>query len=385
MLEEGEFGTEMIRFRYYDRGFSDSVIYAALIVSPKTRSNPSIQLMVHGRTMESKHINYYRNCVKFSIKDTLSYKVFWEPLKFHFPPGSKIYFAPDGVFNELNLESLQGKNGKFVIEEENIDLIANCKDIFSAKNLIPKSSELRNTAYLLGDPKFYTHPPKLESESIAELPGTRQEVLEINNILKSNRWETQSYTGAEAREEIIKSVRSPRILHVATHGYFLENLRDEGESSSNSLINQNKAVENPLLRSGLYLNNAGDIVEQSETFSSPQVGEGVLTAYEAMNLNLNSTDLVVLSACETGRGEVQVGEGVYGLQRAFQIAGAKAVIMSLFKVSDKATQELMNIFYRNWIGKGLDKRKAFIEAKKEMMKIKPQPLYWGSFVMVGLG
>lgn len=385
MLEEGEFATEMIRFRYYDRGFSDSVIYAALIVSPKTRSNPSIQLMVHGRTMESKHINYYRNCVKFSIKDTLSYKVFWEPLKFHFPPGSKIYFAPDGVFNELNLESLQGKNGKFVIEEENIDLIANCKDIFSAKNLIPKSSELRNTAYLLGDPKFYTHPPKLESESIAELPGTRQEVLEINNILKSNRWETQSYTGAEAREEIIKSVRSPRILHVATHGYFLENLRDEGESSSNSLINQNKAVENPLLRSGLYLNNAGDIVEQSETFSSPQVGEGVLTAYEAMNLNLNSTDLVVLSACETGRGEVQVGEGVYGLQRAFQIAGAKAVIMSLFKVSDKATQELMNIFYRNWIGKGLDKRKAFIEAKKEMMKIKPQPLYWGSFVMVGLG
>jgi CHAT domain-containing protein len=151
------------------------------------------------------------------------------------------------------------------------------------------------------------------------------------------------------------------------------------------LINQNKAIDNPLLRSGLYLNNAGDVVDQAKISSSGQVGEGVLTAYEAMNLNLNATDLVVLSACETGRGEVQVGEGVYGLQRAFQIAGAKAVIMSLFKVSDSATQELMNIFYRNWISKGMDKRKAFIEAKKEMMKTKPQPLYWGSFVMVGVG
>jgi CHAT domain-containing protein len=385
MLEEGEFATEVVRFRYYDRGFSDSVIYAALIVSPKTRSYPEIQLMVHGKSMETKYINYYRNCVKFMIEDTLSYKVFWEPLKLHYPPGSKIYFAPDGVFNELNLESLKGPNQKYVIEEEDIDLISNCKDIFSAKNLVPKSAELRNTAFLLGDPKFYSHAPKDESESIANLPGTKQEVFEINNILKSSRWETQSFTGSDAKEEIIKSVRNPRILHVATHGYFLENLKDEGESSSNSLINQNRAVENPLLRSGLYLNNAGDIVDQAESSSNTQVGEGVLTAYEAMNLNLSATDLVVLSACETGRGEVQVGEGVYGLQRAFQIAGAKAVIMSLFKVSDKATQELMNIFYRNWIGKGMDKRKAFIEAKKEMMKLKPQPIYWGSFVMVGVG
>ncbi|HOY97103.1 MAG TPA: CHAT domain-containing protein, partial [Catalimonadaceae bacterium] len=157
------------------------------------------------------------------------------------------------------------------------------------------------------------------------------------------------------------------------------------ESTSFSMINQNKAVENPLLRSGLYLNKAGDIVDESTQSKSPQLGDGLLTAYEAMNLNLNATDLVVLSACETGRGEVQVGEGVYGLQRAFQIAGAKAVIMSLFKVSDSATQELMNIFYRNWIGKGMDKRKAFIEAKKELMKTKPQPIYWGSFVMVGVG
>lgn len=386
MLEKNEYAVEMVRFRYYDKGFSDSIIYAALVLDPKKRSHPELIVMEHGRSMESKYINYYRNCTRFLLTDTLSYNVFWKPLKPSFDPGSKIFLAPDGVYNELNLESLADAKGRFVIEDENIDLISNSKDIYSAKNLVPKSAEMRNTAYLLGDPRFYSEAALRPSdEGIADLPGTKEEVEKIGNILKGSRWEAKSYVGTEAREEVIKSIKSPRILHVATHGYFLENLQEDQESSSFSMLNQNKAVENPLLRSGLYLNNAGDIIEQTGKWDTPQLGEGVLTAYEAMNLNLNSTDLVVLSACETGRGEVQVGEGVYGLQRAFQIAGAKAVIMSLFKVSDQATQELMNIFYRNWIGKGWDKRKAFIEAKKEMMKKRPHPLYWGSFVMVGVG
>ena len=388
MLEKDEFATEIIRFRYYDKGFSDSIIYAALVISAKTRSNPQIVVMNYGKIMETKYINYYRNSVKFLLEDTLSYGVFWKPLRPLFTEGAKIYFSPDGVYNELNLESLKEKNGKYVIEDEHIDLISNSKDIFSAKNLMPKSSELRNTAYLLGDPVFYSHASQKErpeSDSIANLPGTKKEVLQINDILKSSRWETKSFTGADAKEEVIKSVINPRILHVATHGYFLENLNEDGEGSSFSMINQNKAIDNPLMRSGLYLNNAGDVIDEANGNTNNQIGDGLLTAYEAMNLNLNLTDLVVLSACETGRGEVQIGEGVYGLQRAFQIAGAKAVIMSLFKVSDAATQELMNIFYRNWIAKGMDKRKAFIEAKKELMKTKPQPLFWGSFVMVGVG
>lgn len=386
MLEKNEYATELVRFRYYDKGFSDSIIYAALVIDPLKRVHPEMIVMAHGNSMETKYINYYRNCIRFLLEDTISFRVFWEPMKAAFAPGSKIYFAPDGVFNELNLESLREPNGHYVIEDENIDLISNCKDIYSSKNLVPKSAEMRNTAFLLGDPKFYSeNTDRLDEEAIAELPGTKLEVEKIRNILKTSRWEAKSYVGSEANEDVIKSVVSPRVLHVATHGYFLENLQNDQESTSYSMLNQNKAIENPLLRSGLYLNNAGDVVEQSEKLDAPQLGEGVLTAYEAMNLNLSSTDLVVLSACETGRGEVQVGEGVYGLQRAFQIAGAKAVIMSLFKVSDQATQELMNIFYKNWIGLGMDKRKAFIEAKKEMMKKRPQPLYWGSFVMVGVG
>jgi CHAT domain-containing protein len=101
-----------------------------------------------------------------------------------------------------------------------------------------------------------------------------------------------------------------------------------------------------------------------------------------MNLNLDKTELVVLSACETGLGEIQNGEGVFGLRRAFQQAGARTVLMSLWRVNDEATQELMTRFYRNWIT-GITKREAFIQAQKEVKDIFPAPYYWGAFVMVG--
>ncbi len=143
-----------------------------------------------------------------------------------------------------------------------------------------------------------------------------------------------------------------------------------------------KAIQNPLLRSGLLMKNGGYILA-SGNVNEFNREDGILTSYEAMNLGLDNTELVVLSACETGLGEMKLGEGVYGLQRSFLVAGADAVIMSLFKVNDEVTTELMTIFYKKWMETG-DKRKAFVEAKKAISLKYNSPKYWGAFLMVGV-
>jgi CHAT domain-containing protein len=145
--------------------------------------------------------------------------------------------------------------------------------------------------------------------------------------------------------------------------------------------NEAQLTQNPLMRTGLLLKGAGDLLDKTDY--NYNMENGILTAYEAMNLSLDRTDLVVLSACETGLGQLEAGEGVYGLQRAFLVAGAKVLIMSMFKVDDEATQKLMLKFYQKWLNSG-NMRQSFIDAKKELRTEYQEPIYWGAFMMIGL-
>lgn len=210
---------------------------------------------------------------------------------------------------------------------------------------------------------------------LTRLPGTEKEIKDIEKFLKSKKWDVNSYLGDNA----LKTAYNPRVLQIATHGLFLEDVYLGNKEIFG--FQTKEVVENPLLRSGLFFTGAGNYLKSDSTKT---IGDenGLLTAYEAMNLDLDKTELVVLSACETGEGDINNGEGVFGLRRAFQQAGAKSVIMSLWEVNDEATQKLMSSFYSKWVT-GMPKRKAFSEAQQEVRKQFPEPYYWGAFVMVG--
>lgn len=376
-LKENETAIEMVRFRHFDHVFTDSVIYAAIYIkNKKEQANPSVVLINNGKDLEGKFFKFYRNSIIYKVADRRSYGAYWEPIKNIVGNYSTIYLSADGVYNQINLEVIPTGDGKYVIDNSNIILVSNTKDI-KLRQIKTDLVQEQKSASMFGNPDFYLEANA--SGNINALPGTEVELREVKNLLRTDGWSTNSYTDTEAVEEQIKLLNNPKVLHFATHGFFTPTQESDGTSSLTQ--NESAASQNPLLRTGLLLTGAGDLL--NKTNFNYNLDNGILTAYEAMNLNLDQTELVVLSACETGLGELAVGEGVYGLQRAFLVAGARSLIMSMFKVDDIATQKLMVTFYRKWIATG-KMRESFIAAKKEIRTEYRDPIYWGAFIMIGL-
>ena len=183
--------------------------------------------------------------------------------------------------------------------------------------------------------------------------------------------------------------KSPEMIHFATHGFFYPEIKSnkiEMEkvvfrgSNTSDILNQPAFMhsENPLLRSGILLSGASRAWQNQPAIEG--VEDGTLTAYEVSNMNLYNTQLVVLSACQTGLGDIKGSEGVFGLQRAFKMAGVRYIIMSLWNVPDYQTSELMTLFYTNWLN-GMDIKEAFSKAQQIMRK-KYDPFYWAAFVLI---
>lgn len=380
-LQPNEAAIEMVRFRHFNHYLTDSVVYVVLILRNDKKSTPSFVVLNNGKDLESKYFNYYRNSIKYKLRDQYSYKYYWEPIEKEIGRNTTVYFSPDGVYNQINLETIPLEGNKYLIDQSNIILVSNTKDLFINK-VTTKQYQEEKTALLFGDPKFYLASKseykdefRSGTTQINDLPGTKKEILALTKLLKDNGWTTNDYLDLLASEVTVKDINSPKVFHIATHGFF-----NESESPSADEFKQDLS-QNPLLKSGLMLKGAGDLLVKTKY--NFNIEPGILTAYEAMNLNLDKTDLVVLSACETGVGEIHEGEGVYGLQRSFLVAGAKTLIMSLFKVSDEATEKLMVLFYTKWLETG-NKRQAFVDAKKEIRNEYKDPIYWGAFVMMGL-
>lgn len=372
-LKPGEVAIEMVRYRHFNHTLTDSIIYAAIYIKSDF-ARPKVIMLQDGKKMETRYFKYYRNSIVGKLPDEYSYKVFWQPIQDVIGQATSIYLSADGIYNQINMEAIPTPDGKFIIDNANIILVSNTKDLYIRK-VKSRLKNNENTASMFGNPTFYVSASS--KQNIPSLPGTEREVSQVQFMLNQKGWLTQEFVEKTATEENIKLLDNPKIFHIATHGFYKQN-----EIQSSEIENSEaEIIRNPLLRTGLLLKGAGDVMDKTQ--HNYNIESGILTAYEAMSLNLDKTDLVVLSACETGLGDLSAGEGVYGLQRAFLVAGAKVLIMSMFKVDDDATQKLMLKFYQKWLNSG-NLRQSFMEAKQELRTEYPEPIYWGAFMMIGL-
>jgi CHAT domain-containing protein len=353
--------------------------------------------------------------IKASKSCRKMHDLLFRPLKKELGEVKEIFISPDGTLNLVPFEVLQSPDGKYLIEEYTFNYLGAGRDVLG----FGRRSGQGEKALLMGDPDFdmdaedKTAAPRelatpqgtkrlvskrateLEQFHFGRLPGTREEVEAIYALLGENR--ASLYTGRMAVEEIIQRCERPAILHLATHGFFLKDLTPvappggspyRGLQTVQAFATPAAApikIENPLHRSGLALAGANNTLRAGNEEQS----EGIVTAEKILGLNLHGTDMVVLSACDTGVGEVRRGEGVFGLRRAFTQAGAKSLVMSMWSVPDKETKELMVGFYKNILSGKMSRCQALRQAAlKQMGTVKARyghknPLYWGGFVYLG--
>lgn len=366
VLKPDEAMVEIMRLRDFDQTLNDSCQYLAIAVT-KESQQPKWVVLDNGYDMENKIFKAYRRAMTGKINDDKTYFHFWEKIDPLVAGKKKIFFSPDGVYNQVNIYTLKKSGDNFLIKKYDIELAGNLRDIITDQR---SEDQQGKKAILIGNPDFGS------STALKQLPATKVEVDGINKLLKSSGYQVNEYLQNDATEDNLKSASAMSVLHIATHGYFLPDVQRTIWPIG---VQADYARDNVLLRSGLMLTGAADA--DKHTASLDNASNGIVTSYEAMNLNLKGTNLVVLSACETGLGEIKAGEGVYGLQRAFLMAGARSIIMSLWKVDDAATQELMNNFYASWTKTG-DMQQSFKNAQLQLMTKHKEPYYWGAFVMV---
>lgn len=342
---------------------------------------------------------------KGSRKGLRLYEKIWQPLESYLNDVKTIYIAPSGVLHQIAFNAIPCPDSTLLCDKYNINMVSSTRILADSAMQEPMFASGNNTVAVFGGIQYdedttliasLSQYHKTNSQQLAMrfkesnatrssvmpwqyLYGTMQEANSINQMLQKKKINTTLYSGSNALEEYFKQLEqqpSPDIIHIATHGFSFP-LPDKQNAYK---IFENSFVQNfnPLFRTGLLFAGANRTWANASRIDS--IEDGVLTAYEVSNMNLQNTQLVVLSACETGLGDIKGSEGVYGLQRAFKMAGVKYIIMSLWPVPDNETQELMVTFYDKLIAtKNI--RKAFISAQNEMKK-KYEPYYWAGFVLI---
>jgi CHAT domain-containing protein/Tfp pilus assembly protein PilF len=405
-LKSNEVAIDLVSFIYYKKKLTDSIVYAAFVVGKDFKAPRFIPLF------EQKQLEFLlamnetqpdRIRIAKQYFDKFISDLFLKPLEKELQGVTTIYLSPSGLGHQIDFAALPISESQTLGEKYKVHILSSPAEIVDYKvSSLDKKSNIELLLY--GGIDYDKSNAKTEikkeiievSDDLANLvtrsgiknygylKGTDYEVEQIKLKGVENGFTSNIFNGREATEESIKKLDgrvSPFVLHMATHGFFFPD--PEKEYTADILLEQGKSkiyktADDPMMRSGLLFAGANNYWRKPNENNNSD--DGILTASEISNLDLSACKLVVLSACETGLGEINGSEGVFGLQRAFKMAGVKNIIMSLWKVPDAQTAELFDIFYGEcFTGKSIHEAFQIAQSK---MKVKYSPYYWAGFVLL---
>lgn len=407
-LKVHEAAIEFVNFHYYRNDKkTDSILYCALVLrendtAPQLRflcEESLIKKLLPVPGASSREINSF-------YKDICIYNLVWQPISSLLRDINTVYFAPSGLLNRISLAAILCPDSTELMEKYKLVQLTSTRTLALKQDNLPISNAVifggisydTDSLTLLAKTSKY---PKKERSTLSlsrsadsenrsgfrYLPGTLKEAELIAGTLKKKGFSSTILSGADAVEESFSALsgkNSPSVIHLSTHGYYFPDPEDnKGSNTNNQPASGEPRFRNskdPLFRSGLLM--AGSNLAWKGISISADVEDGILTAKEVSTMNLSNTQLVVLSACQTGQGDVKGYEGVEGLQRGFKMAGARFILMSLWEVADKETTEFMDAFYDTWTN-GIEIHDAFRATQIRMSnKYKHEPFKWAAFVLV---
>ena len=347
-------------------------IYCALVLKKGMKAPEMVRLFSKTDLQNIKEGDFY--------KTSQLYNLVWKPLQKYLEDVKNVYFSPCGKFHSVGIEYMPDDEGKIFAEKYAAYRLSSTRELAlrHTVNTNKRALTCGGIIYgLMGD----------EGENnrgvASYIKGSKLESEAVSNLLKSAGYRVTVLTGNYATEESFKNYSGLgiSIMHIGTHGFYVR--QNELENMGIKVFSDDRQSheDRSLSSSGLLFAGANISLDNDTRRDIPDgVDDGILTAKEISRLDFKGLDLVVLSACQSGLGEV-TGEGVFGLQRGFKKAGAQTLVMSLWNVSDEATQLLMTEFFKN-LTSGMPKREAFVSAQKVVRQKFPHPGLWAAFVMV---
>jgi CHAT domain-containing protein len=389
---------------------SDNILYCVLIIRPGMKQPEMIPVFkekdlksLMKKSRSSDDAVTADNLYKLPANDQENnlYTMVWKPVENFLTGVETIYYSPCGMLNIVSFDAIPCSKNMYLSDKYKMISVTSTREVIHRYNEIfnsagnpktifygginydsdtttMKSQNLRFAERGIKRGNRYITADSLRGGTFMYLDGTLREVQKIESLLEEYKINKVTLTGDEATEESFKSLNnlsSPSCIHIATHGFFFPSV-----SAGSLQSNIYRSSDNPLFRTGLIF--AGGNHAWKNQPLPRNVEDGILLASEVSEMYLPNTQLVVLSACETGLGEIKGTEGVFGLQRAFKMAGVNFLIISLWQVPDYQTSELMDKFYENWLsGKAI--HDSFREAQGFMKtKYRDNPSAWAAFTLI---